>query len=142
MADFCLVSQRTLEDLENRIFRHHFLLGADWKICCRQLHIDRGTFFHLVYSIQNRLGRVFAELTPYPIYPVAEYFSGATRCRHQAGPPPRRPETLHFTPYRLAPRRSLVRRAVRPGSRRRSALSGSRKRPPHRFNRSSDSPPV
>jgi len=79
MADFCLVGQRTLEDLENRIFRVHFLLGADWKLCCRQLHTDRGTFFHLVYNIEHRLGRVFAELAPYPLYPVAEYFSGMDR---------------------------------------------------------------
>jgi hypothetical protein len=79
MADFCLVGRRTLEDIESRVFRIHFLLGADWKLCCRQLHIDRGTFFHHVYNIENRLGRVFAELTPYPLYPVAEYFSGMTR---------------------------------------------------------------
>ena len=80
MADFCIVSQRTLlEEIETRVFRYHFLLGSDWKICCKQLNIDRGTFFHLVYSIQNRLGRVFAELTPYPLYPVAEYFSGMDR---------------------------------------------------------------
>jgi hypothetical protein len=79
MADFCLVSQRTLEDNEKLVFRHHFLLGADWKLCCRHLKIDRGTYFHLVYTIQNRLGRVFAELAPYPLYPVAEYFSGMDR---------------------------------------------------------------
>jgi hypothetical protein len=79
MADFCLVGRRTLEDMESGVFRNHFLLGADWKLCCRQLHIDRGTFFHHVYNIENRLGRVFAELTPYPLYPVAEYFSGVTR---------------------------------------------------------------
>jgi hypothetical protein len=79
MADFFLVSRRTLEDLENRVFRYHFLLGADWKVCCRKLHIDRGNFFHTVYNIENRLGRVFAELAPYPLYPVAEYFAGSTR---------------------------------------------------------------
>jgi hypothetical protein len=80
MADFCLVSQRTLEDNEKLVFRNRLLLGADWKICCRQLGIDRGTYFHLVYSIENRLGRVFAELAPYALYPVAEYFSGMDRC--------------------------------------------------------------
>jgi hypothetical protein len=79
MADFDLVSQRTLEDDEKPIFRYHFLLGADWKACCRRLRIARGTYFHLVYDIENRLGRVFAELAPYPLYPVAEYFSGTDR---------------------------------------------------------------
>jgi hypothetical protein len=79
MADFCLVSRRTLDDFEHQIFRFHYLLGADWRLCCRQLKIDRGTFFHHVYDIENRLGRVFAELTPYALYPVSEYFVGVTR---------------------------------------------------------------
>jgi hypothetical protein len=79
MADFYLVSQRTLEDDEKPIFRYHFLLGADWKACCQRLRIDRGAYFHLVYGMENRLGRVFAELAPYPLYPVAEYFSGMDR---------------------------------------------------------------
>ena len=64
MADFCLVSQRALTDAEQKIFRFHFLLGADWKLCCRQLRIDRGTFFHFVYTIEHKLGRTFAELEP------------------------------------------------------------------------------
>lgn len=79
IADFCLVSQRTLDQFEHRIFRYHFLLGADWKLCCRQLKVDRGNFFHAVYRIQQKLGRVFAELEPYALYPVDEYFSGTRR---------------------------------------------------------------
>jgi hypothetical protein len=79
MADFCLVSRRTLDDVEYRVFRSHFLLGGDWKMCCRQLNIDRGTFFHHIYNIEDRLGRVFAELCPYSLYPVSEYFAGTTR---------------------------------------------------------------
>ena len=35
MADFYLVSRRELDALEFRVFRYHFLLGADWKLCCR-----------------------------------------------------------------------------------------------------------
>jgi len=76
IADFCLVSRRALDDFEYRIFRFHFLLGADWKLCCRQLGVDRGTFFHTVYRIEHRLGRTFAELEPYSLYPVDEYFGG------------------------------------------------------------------
>jgi hypothetical protein len=79
MADFCLVSRRTLDDFEHRLFRFHYLLGADWKLCCRQLKMDRGGFFHHAYEMETRLGRVFAELTPYALYPVSEYFSGLTR---------------------------------------------------------------
>lgn len=76
VADFCLVSRRTLDDLEHRVFRFHFLLGADWKLCCRQMRIDRGNFFHAVYRIEQKLGRAFAELEPYALFPVDEYFSG------------------------------------------------------------------
>ena len=79
VADFCLVSRRVLDDYEHRLFRFHFLLGADWRLCCRQLHMDRGTFFHSIYRIEQRLGRVFAELEPYALYPVSEYFSGMIR---------------------------------------------------------------
>jgi hypothetical protein len=76
MADFCLVSKRALSEDVYKLFRYHFLLGADWRLCCRQLKIDRGTFFHTVYRIEQLLGRTFAELKPYPLYPVKEYFGG------------------------------------------------------------------
>ena len=79
MADFCLVSRRVLDDYEHRLFRFHFVLGADWRLCCRQLQLDRGSFFHSIYRIEQRLGRVFAELEPYALYPLSEYFSGLIR---------------------------------------------------------------
>jgi hypothetical protein len=79
IADFCLVSKRYLEPADYKIFRFHYLLGADWKLCCRQLKMDRGTFFHSCYRIQQTLGRVFRELEPYPLYPLDEYFGGAVR---------------------------------------------------------------
>lgn len=76
VADFCLVSRRTLTEFEYQVFRFHFLLGADWRLCCRQMNIDRGTFFHAVYRVQQKLGRVFRELEPYSLYPLDEYFGG------------------------------------------------------------------
>jgi len=76
MADFCLVSQRTLDEPEHKVFRYHFLLGADWRLCCRFLKLDRGNFFHLVYRIEQKLGRTFRELEPYGLYPLDEYFGG------------------------------------------------------------------
>jgi hypothetical protein len=76
-ADFCLVSRRVLDEFHYKIFRYHFVFGADWRLCCRQLQIDRGTFFHAVYRIEQILGRTFAELEPYPLYPPEEYFGGA-----------------------------------------------------------------
>ncbi len=78
-ADFCLVSRRALNDFEYRIFKYHFLLGGDWRICCQRLQTNRGNFFHAIYRIQQKLGRVFRELQPYPLYPVSDYFNGPSR---------------------------------------------------------------
>jgi hypothetical protein len=79
IADFCLIARRTLDDFEHRLFRIHFVLGADWKLCTRQLGMDRGNFFHAVYRIEQKLGRVFRELEPYSLFPLDEYFHGPSR---------------------------------------------------------------
>ncbi len=79
LADFCLVSRRSLTEAEYRLFRFHFLLGADWRLCCRRLNLDRGAFFHAIYRIQQKLGKVFRELEPYPLYPLGEYYHGPSR---------------------------------------------------------------
>ncbi len=79
VADFCLIAKRTLTEEEHRIFRFHYLLGADWKLCCMKLKMDRGNFFHAVYRIQQKLGRVFRELKPYGLFPLDEYFHGSVR---------------------------------------------------------------
>jgi hypothetical protein len=89
IADFCLVARRELDEVDHRIFRFHFLLGADWKMCCRQLRLDRGNFFHGVYRIEQKLGRIFASLEPYGLYPLDQYFGGTLRnARTQPLPPP------------------------------------------------------
>lgn len=79
IADFCLVSKRFLDEFEYKLFRFHFLLGADWRLCCRQLKMEKGVFFHAVYRIQQKLGRAFRELTPYPLFPLDEYFGAVVR---------------------------------------------------------------
>jgi hypothetical protein len=89
IADFCLVARRTLDDFEHRLFRYHFILGADWKLCGRRLGMERGNFFHAVYRIEQKLGRVFRELEPYPLYPLDEYFHGPARDSTAWIPPPR-----------------------------------------------------
>ena len=76
MADFCLVARRTLDAADHEIFRYHFLLGGDWRLCCRQLRVEKGDFFHRLYKIERQLGKVFAELEPYPLFPLNEYFGG------------------------------------------------------------------
>lgn len=37
IADFLLLSRRTLNNSEYALFRYRFLLGADEKLCSRQL---------------------------------------------------------------------------------------------------------
>lgn len=80
MADFILVAKRTLagDKLAWDVFRYHFLLGADWKLCCRKLNMDRGEFFHEVYRVEQKLGRAFRETQPYGLFPVDEYFGFRT----------------------------------------------------------------
>jgi hypothetical protein len=79
LADFALVTRRALNDSEHRIFRYHFLLGADWRLCCGRLNLDRGIFFHMVYRMEEKLGRVYRELKPYGLYPLSEYFEDSRR---------------------------------------------------------------
>jgi hypothetical protein len=78
IADFSKVTRRTLDNFDYDIFRYHFLLGANWRLCCRRLKIDRGAYFHALYRLQHKLGRVFRELQPYGLYPISEYFAGKT----------------------------------------------------------------
>jgi hypothetical protein len=103
IADFCLVSKRELSAADYRIFRFHFLLGADWKLCCRQLGMDRGNFFHSVYRIEQTLGRIFAELEPYSLFPLDEYFGSSLRQDLARPLPPIPPIRAHKRPVFAVP---------------------------------------
>jgi len=78
IADFEMVSRRSLSEEEYRIFRYHFYLGADWRLCCKKLNVDRGSFFHALYRIEEKLGRVYREMQPYALYPLEDYFGGTS----------------------------------------------------------------
>lgn len=78
IADFCSVSRRALDEQQYALFRYHYLLGADWRLCCRVLKVEKGDFFHRVYRIEEILGRTFRELKPYPLFPLYEYFGPTT----------------------------------------------------------------
>jgi hypothetical protein len=79
MADFCLLSRKALTPAEYDVFRFYFLLGGDWRLCCRRLNMDRGNFYHTVYRVEQKLGYVFRSVEPYALFPLDEYFGGATR---------------------------------------------------------------
>jgi hypothetical protein len=83
VADFLALTKRSLNEEEYRIFRMHYLLGANWRMCCQRLSVDKGQFFHIVYRIEQKVGRVFKETQPYALYPVDEYYSGA-KVEHKA----------------------------------------------------------
>ena len=78
VADFMLIAKRTLNRAEHQLFRFHYLLGADWRLCCKRLNVEKGIFFHAVYRVEQKLGRVLRELQPYSLYPLDEYFNGVT----------------------------------------------------------------
>ena len=77
-ADFMLIIKRTLLPEEYQLFTFHYLLGADWKLCCRRLKMDRGLFFHSAYRIEQKLGKIFRELQPYSLYPLTDYFHSSS----------------------------------------------------------------
>ena len=95
MADFYLVTKRSLNEFEWQLFRFHFLLGADWKLCSRRLGMDKGRFFHAVYRIEQKLGRAYRELQPYALFPLDEYFGGAV---HAFRDPERKVVEIRFGP--------------------------------------------
>jgi hypothetical protein len=79
--DFLNIARRTLagDTLAWKIFRFHFLLGADCSLCTRKLGINRGEFFHEIYRIQQKLGKAYRETKPYSLFPVDEYFAHVVR---------------------------------------------------------------
>lgn len=74
-ADFELVGRRALSGLGYRIFRLHFLLGGDWKVCCRRLGMERGNFFRQVYLAELHVGYALRTVRPYALHPLSGYFS-------------------------------------------------------------------
>jgi len=87
LADFCLVSRRHLSAEEFQLLTAHFIHGKERAACMRKLRMDRGTFAHAVYRVQQKCGRAFAEVEPYPLYPLGSYFSseaGSPRMFHNA----------------------------------------------------------
>ena len=84
IADLYLVTRRVLTDFEFKLFRYTFLLGADSQLCSTRLGLEPGHYFHLLYRIEEKLGKAYADLTPYPLYPVNEYFGGAVEGRKRS----------------------------------------------------------
>jgi hypothetical protein len=71
-ADFA-IALRALGEMEQRVFLAHYLDGRDYAACCARLHLDRGTFWHAVYRMQEQMGD---QMLRRGMYPLAEYFRG------------------------------------------------------------------
>ncbi len=75
IADFELIARRLLDQDRYKIFRFHYILGADASLCCRRLGMTRGSFFHTIYRIEELLGEAFASMQPFALYPPRDYFA-------------------------------------------------------------------
>jgi hypothetical protein len=77
-ADFVGIAKRTFGRATPRytLFDLHYLQGEDWKVCTAKLGIDRGSFFHEVYRVEEALGRAYRDTQPFPLWPLDEYFGG------------------------------------------------------------------
>src|SRR5579883_1736066 len=72
VVDFLNVTEQNLDPEDYRLFRYHFLLGADCNACCEKLHMDPNKYFYSLYRIESQLGCALAEIEPYPLYPLRE----------------------------------------------------------------------
>lgn len=84
LADFHLVARRTLSEQEQQLLRLHIFGGMEWYRCAAKVGVGRGKFFHMLYRVEQKLGRVFRELEPYALFPLDEYFHGPSKLQ---GPP-------------------------------------------------------
>lgn len=118
-ADVYLTAKRTLQcTVDFDLFRYHYLLGVDWRACAKRIglpyveNLDRKAFFDRAYRIESKLGRVFAELKPYALFPLDGYFStGYARVRPIPVPEPRYQNGVPLRPP-LAPAARTRARAV------------------------------
>lgn len=74
IADFELISKRTLAPDEWQIFKEVFLLGESYKDVSARHGIQRPSFFSRLQRIERKLGAAFIETTPYGLWPLNEYF--------------------------------------------------------------------
>lgn len=75
-VDVEIVARRVLDEREYSVFQQHVLRGLQWMECVRRIPgLIRGTFFHAVYRVQEKLGREFMSMKPYHLYPISDYFA-------------------------------------------------------------------
>jgi len=71
-ADVHLIARRTLDARDFTVYVLACEHGVTWRVGCQLTRLDRGNWFHRVYSLQRRLGRAFLA---YGLYPLGKYYS-------------------------------------------------------------------
>lgn len=74
---FRQIAAQVLTEYENRIYRFHFLLGADERLCCRQLVLDSQEFRALSASVRQKLIAA-ANLRQAPVIAIDTYTRART----------------------------------------------------------------
>jgi hypothetical protein len=108
LADFENVSKKALSASEHKLFRYRYIVGADERSCCRELRLDPGVFNHAVYRIQQKLGRVFCELSPFSLFPVGDYFGLTHSVKPSVPPEPLRKGFGPVRPPLAAPKQPVA----------------------------------
>lgn len=88
MADFELTARRSLSAPRHKLFRFHHILGASVSMCARRLRLSPEAAARAVAQIEIDLGRSFATMEPYSLYPLWDYFNGRSRTPVKASPVP------------------------------------------------------
>jgi hypothetical protein len=78
-ADLWMLAKRTLSPRHLICFKIHSLESNHWREIQRQTGMNRGTIWHCVYEAEAKLGQAAMELEPYPLFPLAKYFTSPTR---------------------------------------------------------------
>lgn len=80
ISDFELVGLRALgDDKERAIFRLVFVSGVDDQTSAERVGLARNEFQAFVRRIQEKAGRAFREVKPYPLFPTGAYFQAPSR---------------------------------------------------------------
>jgi hypothetical protein len=77
IADFVGIARESLAagSFEHLLFDYHFVQGFGCAPVCLLMHISPRTFFGARAVIVAKLGRAFHDTTPFPLYPLDQYFT-------------------------------------------------------------------
>jgi len=74
-ADVELIARRWLDDAHLAVFRACYIDNLEGPPAYARAHQSRGAFYNHLYRLQAHLGRIFAELQPYGLFPPHAYGS-------------------------------------------------------------------